>query len=148
MKIKIHSRAILISLISLPVFLLSGCVSPGKNTLPQGGDMTMSQIYEKETGLAGQGTAEDQGAIGISDLRKKICASGISNAKAFKFESVTVRSSNEIKQLFGTLPNPQIPIFIYPHLVYTSDEAEPVPGYTTGFFLYKQNHFAMPSEGI
>ena len=116
--------------------------------MPQGGDMPMSQIYEKETGLVDQSASGDQGIEEISDLRSKIQAMGLSNAKAFKFDSVTVKSSNEIKQLFGTLPNPQVPIFIFPHLVYTNDEAEPVPGYTTGFFLYKQNHFAMPSEGF
>lgn len=53
---------------------------------------------------------------------------------------------NETKALFKPLDNPAIPIFIYPHVALIGDEQLVKPGFTTEFFLYKQNQFALASE--
>ncbi len=63
-------------------------------------------------------------------------------------EAYTRTSVNEIRQLFPTLPNPTIPLFIHAHPVVEESTGEilPVPGYTTAFPLYHRVEYALPSE--
>jgi len=49
-------------------------------------------------------------------------------------------------QAFKALPNPEVPLYIFPHVAQIGDEQLIKPGYTTQFFLYKQNQFALASE--
>ncbi|KTD16924.1 TIGR03751 family conjugal transfer lipoprotein [Legionella jordanis] len=51
-------------------------------------------------------------------------------------------SSEEFKQL----PNPEVPIHIFAHVAQLGDEQIIKPAYTTRFFLYKQNQYALASE--
>lgn len=50
------------------------------------------------------------------------------------------------EQAFRALPNPEIPLYVFPHVAQIGDEQLIKPGYTTHFFLYKQNQFALASE--
>lgn len=63
-------------------------------------------------------------------------------------EVYTRRSVNEIRQLFPTLPNPTIPLFVHAHPVAEPSTGEilPVPGYTTAFTLYQRVEYALPGE--
>lgn len=47
---------------------------------------------------------------------------------------------------FKALPNPEIALYVFPHVAQIGDEQLIKPGYTTHFFLYKQNQFALASE--
>jgi conjugative transfer region lipoprotein (TIGR03751 family) len=58
----------------------------------------------------------------------------------------TRHAKNEIKQLFPRLPNPDILIYVYPHLA--TAEQVPIPGYTTAMPLYERVHYAMPGDFI
>ena len=51
-------------------------------------------------------------------------------------------STEEFKQL----PNPEVPIHIFAHVAQLGDEQIIKPSYTTRFFLYKQNQYALSSE--
>ncbi|MEE9493614.1 MAG: TIGR03751 family conjugal transfer lipoprotein [Gammaproteobacteria bacterium] len=51
---------------------------------------------------------------------------------------------NELESLFPRLPNPDIAIYMYPHLS-TRNEV-PVPGYTTVIPLYERVQYALPGE--
>lgn len=51
-------------------------------------------------------------------------------------------SGEEFKQL----PNPEVPIHIFAHVAQLDDEQIIKPAYTTRFFLYKQNQYALASE--
>ncbi|ABQ56212.1 MULTISPECIES: TIGR03751 family conjugal transfer lipoprotein [Legionellaceae] len=51
-------------------------------------------------------------------------------------------SGDEFKQL----PNPEVPIHIFAHVAQLGDEQIIKPAYTTRFFLYKQNQYALASE--
>jgi len=51
--------------------------------------------------------------------------------------------SNELEQLFPLIPNRQIKGYVFPHL---TSRGHPVPGYTTGFYLYEEQHYALPGE--
>jgi conjugative transfer region lipoprotein (TIGR03751 family) len=50
------------------------------------------------------------------------------------------------QQAFKALPNPEIPLYVFPHVAQIGDEQLIKPGYTVQFFLYKQNQFALASE--
>lgn len=51
-------------------------------------------------------------------------------------------SGEEFKQL----PNPEVPIYVFAHVAQLADEQIIKPAYTTRFFLYKQNQYALASE--
>jgi len=50
------------------------------------------------------------------------------------------------RQAFKALPNPEVPLYVFPHVAQIGDEQLIKPGYTVQFFLYKQNQFALASE--
>ena len=53
-------------------------------------------------------------------------------------------AANEIKVLFPRLENPDIEVFIFPHLA-TANRV-PVPGYATVIPLYESVEYALPGE--
>lgn len=55
----------------------------------------------------------------------------------------TREAHNELEGLFARLPNPDLCMFVLPHL---SAEGASVPGYTSCFPMYAENHYAMPGE--
>ena len=46
---------------------------------------------------------------------------------------------------FQWLPNPTLIMYVFPHL---SGAGHPVPGYSTFFKLYTQDHIAAPGEAV
>lgn len=65
--------------------------------------------------------------------------------------SVPVRSNadytrteaKELHGLFPRLPNPDLCMYVFPHL---SPENATVPGYTSCFSMYDKNQYALPGE--
>jgi len=58
----------------------------------------------------------------------------------------TRTAANEIYRQFQRLPNPDLLMYVFPHL--TGTEAVPVPGYTTVFPFYQRVQYAMPGEYV
>lgn len=56
------------------------------------------------------------------------------------------KSLRNLNKKFLTLPNPQIPVYVFPHYAKSGDEFIPVIGYTTAFHMYKQHQLAMLGE--
>lgn len=52
---------------------------------------------------------------------------------------------NEIDNLFPTLPNPQIVIYVYPHMTKSN---RPIPGYSTVTKMYDKDEYALPGEWV
>jgi hypothetical protein len=50
------------------------------------------------------------------------------------------------KDDFKALPNPEVPIYVFAHVAQLGDEQIIKPAFTTRFFLYKQNQYALASE--
>lgn len=50
---------------------------------------------------------------------------------------------NEIQQTFPRLPNPDMVMYVFPHL---AGGNTPVPGYSTVFPFYSQVQYALPGE--
>lgn len=112
------------------VLVLSACASKtvGSTAIPEG-RLTVSQLYQQSLGDAMPGWS----------VPKR-------QAKTVNYSGYTRDASNEIQHLFKPLDNPQIPIYVFPHVASIGDEQLLKPGYTTAFFLYKQNQFALASE--
>lgn len=51
---------------------------------------------------------------------------------------------NDIRQRFPRLPNPDMVIYVFPHL--TGGEPVPVPGYSSVFPFYSRVQYALPGE--
>ena len=112
--------------------LLTGCASTKEDILPQDGP-TMKQIYDrhmKATGAAGVASPRDGLTRLLSPGREDLAA-------------YTREAANEIEQQFPLLPNPQMVLYVYPHL---SSEGAPVPGYSTAFPMYPVDQYALPGE--
>src|SRR3546814_15906959 len=56
----------------------------------------------------------------------------------------TRTARNEVYRQFQRLPNPDLVMYVYPHLAGT--DPVPVPGYTTVFPLYQRVQYAIPGE--
>jgi conjugative transfer region lipoprotein (TIGR03751 family) len=58
----------------------------------------------------------------------------------------TRTAQNEIHRQFRRLPNPDLVMYVFPHLAGT--DPVPVPGYSTVFPLYQRVQYAMPGERV
>tara|TARA_Y100001001_G_C7943699_1_gene286552 strand:- start:233 stop:631 length:399 start_codon:yes stop_codon:yes gene_type:complete len=121
-------------LISLALSM-TGCASSSKAMYNPNSTPTMGQIYQSAT------NANNQNSL---DAVRGVVASGDSNNRANYAGLSTVESKGNINQTFPLLPNPEITLYVYPHLA--GSEEVPVPGYTTAFFMYNKQHFALPGE--
>lgn len=112
------------------LLILTACASSKVTSaaIPEGG-LTLSQIYQQSIGEPMQPWSVKR-----------------SLTKPVNYEGYTRNATNEVQNLFKPLDNPQIPIYVFPHIALIGDEQLIKPGYTTAFFLYKQNQFALASE--
>ena len=136
---KIQMKLVVVTLVCASA--LSGCMTPGKHMLPPGGAMTMPQIYQVESGMNRAGAAQQSMKYRVADTQRVQTSLPVTHYAAF-----TATSRNEVSNMFKQIPNPEIPIYIYPHLVRSDHESFPKPGYSSVFFLYRRNQFAMPNE--
>ena len=116
---------------------LNACTTPGAHMIPDG-EMSMSQIYKKTM-------ASNDSSIRNNQMPRE-SVSQKKRSPVINYTGYTSTSKNELKALFKTINNPQIPIYIYPHMVRVGDDDLPKPGYSSAFFLYKKVQFALPSE--
>ncbi|MGH2578550.1 MAG: TIGR03751 family conjugal transfer lipoprotein [Actinomycetota bacterium] len=131
------------SLISL---LLSGCATTKEDVFPK--DMKpMSEVYDDHFAkLRTRGTEgarvrlQDEGSPAL-----KATAGGSELPKGAhpQLAGYTREAHTEIEALFPVLPNPQLVLYVYPHL---GEDGAPVPGYATAFPLYERVEYALPGE--
>nr|WP_246131786.1 TIGR03751 family conjugal transfer lipoprotein [Pistricoccus aurantiacus] len=126
--------------------LLSGCATSKDELMPTNG-VTMQELWKQGSSQA-SGSASPGGpsaqavesARGV--LRRPIGAAQMNDERT----RYTRDAANEIHSQFSRLPNPDLVIYIYPHLAGGS-ESIPVPGYSSVFPLYSTPQYAMPGEG-
>lgn len=112
------------------MLLLSACASKvTSGSIPESG-LTVSQIYHES----------------LNEMSTSWAAPRYRIPSHVQYEGYTRTAANETDMLFKPLDNPSIPMFVYPHVALIGDEQLLKPGYTTAFFLYKQNQFALASE--
>ncbi|MDU8500234.1 TIGR03751 family conjugal transfer lipoprotein [Pseudomonas syringae] len=123
--------------------LLGGCSTNKEQMLPHGQNTMMDVWNQGTTGSAGSASGR-QLLDARSELRRPIdvrATQPLQDSAAY-----TRTAQNEIYSQFKRLPNPDLVMYVFPHLA-GSDPA-PVPGYTTVFPLYQRVQYAMPGERV
>ncbi|WP_051119460.1 TIGR03751 family conjugal transfer lipoprotein [Pseudomonas oryzihabitans] len=123
--------------------LASGCAVDKEKMLPHG-DQTMMDVWNAgTTGSAGSSQGR-QLADARAELRRPV---DTTQARPLADNAGYSRTAqNEIYSQFKRLPNPDLVMYVFPHLA-GSDPA-PIPGYTTVFPLYQRVQYAMPGERV
>lgn len=125
--------------------LLAGCATSKDDLLPRG-DRTMQQLWQQETGDGGTGqVARRQLLDARQELRRPLTPADFEANPANQMQ-YTRTAANEVRWQFRRLPNPDLVMFVFPHLAGT--DPVPVPGYSTVFPLYQRVQYAMPGERI
>ena len=129
------------------VAALGGCATSKEKLLPHG-DSTMMDIWQRNAGDAG-GSASQVAGWQLLDarqsLRRPLTDADVQAAPAEQMR-YTRTARNEIHRQFQRLPNPDLVMYVFPHLAGT--DPVPVPGYTTVFPLYQRVQYAMPGERV
>lgn len=132
---RMHSIKGLVLLVGMAV--LSGCATSKDELLPHG-DVTMQELWE-------QGSTSGSGAQGVVAARGALRRAIPTSQAVAEQTRYTRTAANEIYSQFSRLPNPDLVMYVYPHLA--GSESVPIPGYSTIFPLYSKPQYAMPGEG-
>lgn len=124
----------------LSALLLGGCATSPDKLLPHG-DATMLDIWTQQT--IGSG---DVASRRLLDARQTLRRPLQSPIPTLDQSGYTRTATNEIYRQFQRLPNPDLVMYVFPHL--SGSEAVPVPGYSTVFPLYQRVHYALPGERV
>ncbi|KKA10053.1 conjugal transfer protein [Pseudomonas ogarae] len=122
--------------ISVFSLVLTGCSTDRETLLPHG-EQTMLDIWNN----AGSQDTQQQLLAARQQLRRPLAQADFSVALQ---EPYTRTTANEIRNLFPRLPNPDLVLYVYPHL--SGTEQAPVPGYSTVFPFYQRVQYALPGE--
>ena len=118
--------------LSCGVLVIAGCASNKDALIPQDGP-PMADIYTKH--MAGIEGSSSRVARECLPLRPP---------EDVQPTAFTRTALNETNARFGRVPNPDLVMFVFPHLAGVGQY--PVPAYTTVFPLYDTVHYAMPGE--
>ncbi|EHK2736941.1 TIGR03751 family conjugal transfer lipoprotein [Salmonella enterica] len=116
------------------VMLLAGCCSK-EAILPAGGS-TMLDLWQHRLGSVQQGTQARE------TLRRPLTGPERQGDRT-QAESYSHTQESELSQQFPRLPNPDMVMYVFPHL---ADGSAPVPGYSTVFPFYTRTQYALPGE--
>ncbi len=120
------------------MLLISGC-STDKDELMPPGPGTMLDHWNGSTS-SGNGSAQRI----LLDARQQL-RHPLQEAES-PLPAYTRTAQNEIYSQFKRLPNPDLVLYVFPHL--TGTDPAPVPGYSTVFPFYQRVQYAMPGERI
>lgn len=133
------------AVLALIVGTLAGCATNNEDLLTHGGQ-TMQDIWQQEGGEGGTGQVVRRQLLDARQtLRRPLLEADIAAAPAEQTR-YTRTAANEIYRQFQRLPNPDLVMYVFPHLAGT--DPVPVPGYTTVFPLYQRIQYAMPGERV
>jgi conjugative transfer region lipoprotein (TIGR03751 family) len=120
---------------------LAGCATSKDALLTHGGH-TMLEIWHQETG----GSRASRELLDARQaLRRPLTETDVLGAP--RIEAAYTRTAhNEIERQFHRLPNPDLVMYVFPHLAGT--DPVPVPGYSTVFPLYQRVQYALPGERV
>lgn len=108
------------------------------------GTTTMLDVWQNETGGGSLGSRGNRQLLDArQSLRRPLDLDDISPTPSIN-AAYTRTAQNEIYRQFHRLPNPDLVMYVFPHLAGT--DPVPVPGYTTVFPFYQRVQYAMPGE--
>lgn len=115
--------------------VLTGCSTSQGDLLPTG-DATMKDIWNKG------GNDSNITSYRTPNGRLIDTPNYVSSREQ---QTYTRTAENEVKNLFPRLPNPDLVMYVYPHLT-DSSEQMPVPGYSSVIPFYGRVQYAQPGE--
>jgi conjugative transfer region lipoprotein (TIGR03751 family) len=124
--------------------VLAGCTTSKDELLPHD-NQTMLDIWNVETGGNSGGQAARQLLDARQSLRRPLTGADVQAAPGIQAR-YTRTAANEIYRQFHRLPNPDLLMYVFPHLA--GSDPVPVPGYTTLFPLYQRVQYALPGERV
>ncbi|MFP3493556.1 TIGR03751 family conjugal transfer lipoprotein [Pseudomonas sp. SIMBA_059] len=116
---------------------ISGCTTDKDRLLPHN-QQTMLSIWDANASSAKQSLNDSQLLRARSTLHRPL------NEPAQYHPAYTRTAQNEIYSQFKRLPNPDLVMYVFPHL--SGSDPVPVPGYSTVFPFYQRVQYAMPGE--
>lgn len=122
--------------------MLAGCATHKEALLPHG-SVTMREVWDQHTSGTARGGAPRALIEARETLRRPLTPSESKSALE-QNAGYTRTAQNEIQRQFKRLPNPDLLMYVFPHL--SGEPAVPVPGYTTVFPLYERVEYARPGE--
>lgn len=129
--------------ILMALAMLAGCATRKDAVLPHG-NATMLDLWNQYSGgEVGGGQAERNLLEAREALRRPLTETAMKSGIA-RNTSYTRTVENEINQQFKRLPDPDLVMYVFPHLA--GADPVPVPGYSTVFPFYERVHYAMPGE--
>ncbi|AIV77873.1 putative signal recognition particle GTPase [Burkholderia pseudomallei] len=136
---RISTSAVIIGCVAL----LAGCATTKDKVLPHG-DATMLDIWNQQTGRSVGASQATRQLMDAREVLRRPLTHADETATPDDNARYTHTAQNEITQLFHRLPNPDLVMYMFPHLAGT--HPTPVPGYSTVFPFYERVHYAMPGE--
>lgn len=118
--------------------LLTACSTSKDKMLPPG-DNTMLELWRGADGDSGNTSAASEAR---EVLRRPLTEAESAAEEEFD-RSYSRTQQSEISQQFPRLPNPDMIMYVFPHMV---NGNTPVPGYSTVFPFYSQVQYALPGE--
>jgi len=128
-------------LINVTVLLSACAVSNKESILPQGGP-TMKQVYDKH--FSGQQPRGDHSLDTGSNVIAPLGQARTLGNRETDLKGYSREAYNETQLIFQRLPNPDLVMYVFPHL--SGAEGNPIPGYSTAFPFYDTVHYALPGE--
>lgn len=128
--------------VCLLVFTLAGCATSKEKLLTHGSN-TMLDIWNRNTSSQPlHAPATRQLLDARQALRRPLMQADEQTVTANA--GYTRTAQNEIDRQFHRLPNPDLVMYVFPHLAGT--DPVPVPGYSTVFPLHQRVQYALPGE--
>jgi conjugative transfer region lipoprotein (TIGR03751 family) len=124
--------------------ILGGCATSKDELLPHG-EHDMLDIWNQETSGGSSNLAGRRLLDARQGLRRPLNETDAQEAPD-NAASYTRTVANEIHRQFHRLPNPDLTMYVFPHLA--GADPVPVPGYSTVFPLYRRAPYALPGERL
>ena len=129
-------------LVGMALVGLTACTTSKEKLLPHD-ETTMLDIWNQETG-GGSATLAGRRLLDARQPLKRALIEDADGPARGVDVPYTRTAANEIYRQFERLPNPDLVMYVFPHLA--GSEPAPVPGYTTVFPFYRRVQYAMPGE--
>ncbi|WP_111414525.1 TIGR03751 family conjugal transfer lipoprotein [Billgrantia lactosivorans] len=118
--------------------LISGCAT-SKDEMWDGEGVTMQELWRQDAG-----GGEDMTQRGLLDARGELRRQLGDGVMVDERIAYTREAAKEIYSQFTRLDNPDLVMYVFPHLA--GADPVPIPGYSTVFPLYSRLQYAMPGE--
>ncbi len=130
-------------IVLLAIAPFAGCTTNKEKLLPHG-DATMLDIWNQQTGGSGGGGQAARQLLDVRQvLRRPLTPTDRPSGSEIN-AAYSRTAQNEIYRQFYRLPDPDLVMYVFPHL--SGAEPTPVPGYSTVFPLYQRVQYALPGE--